>query len=184
LPHLGYFPFARAQLGLTCPVYATVPVASMGRVSCAEECEGWRQEMDGSLWEEEDFEEERKEVNDETETGGKGPDEVGKMDVDGEGKRMIETKVTNGKGGLKRGREEATEVLVKKKMKRKKWVATSQEVVDAFESITRVKYESPTRLMGMSASLYPTLPRLELSPFLYMHDVMTLFLSRLIGRKV
>jgi hypothetical protein len=140
--------------------------------------------MDGSLWEEEDFEEERKEVNDETETGGKGPDEVGKMDVDGEGKRMIETKVTNGKGGLKRGREEATEVLVKKKMKRKKWVATSQEVVDAFESITRVKYESPTRLMGMSASLYPTLPRLELSPYLYMHDVMTLFLSRLIGRKV
>jgi len=32
LAHLGALPYARAQLGLTCPVYATRPVIQMGQV--------------------------------------------------------------------------------------------------------------------------------------------------------
>lgn len=111
--------------------------------------------MDGSLWEEDDVEEERKEVNDETETGGRGPSEVGQMEVDDKYEVKVETKVAsqgvkshgekNGNGGM-----ETSEVLVKRKMRRRKWVATGEEVVEAFEFITRVKYESPTRLMGES----------------------------------
>ncbi|KAI9317887.1 beta-lactamase-like protein [Dichotomocladium elegans] len=32
LPHLGAYPYARSQLGMTCPVYATVPVVNMGKM--------------------------------------------------------------------------------------------------------------------------------------------------------
>lgn len=32
LPHLGAYPYARAHLGLNCPVYATVPVVNMGKM--------------------------------------------------------------------------------------------------------------------------------------------------------
>lgn len=39
---------------------------------------------------------------------------------------------------------------VVKKTRRTKWVPTQKEVDEAFESIKRVKYESPTRLMGKS----------------------------------
>ncbi|KAI8145312.1 beta-lactamase-like protein [Fennellomyces sp. T-0311] len=32
LPHLGAYPYARSQLGMTCPVYSTVPVVNMGKM--------------------------------------------------------------------------------------------------------------------------------------------------------
>ncbi|ORY97347.1 beta-lactamase-like protein [Syncephalastrum racemosum] len=32
LPHLGAYPYARRHLGLTCPVYSTVPVVNMGKM--------------------------------------------------------------------------------------------------------------------------------------------------------
>lgn len=124
LRHLGYFPFARSQLGLNCPVYATVPIVSMGRVACLEDAETWRAEIDGSAWEEEDVQAEEKTKDDGTEMTG--VEEVGDAE-----------------------RAEA----VAKRTRRVKWVPTAEEVVDSFESITRVKFESPTRLMGGSFAL-------------------------------
>ncbi|CEG66669.1 hypothetical protein RMATCC62417_03208 [Rhizopus microsporus] len=32
LVHLGAYPYARSHLGMTCPVYSTVPVANMGKM--------------------------------------------------------------------------------------------------------------------------------------------------------
>ncbi|CED83949.1 mRNA cleavage and polyadenylation factor II complex, subunit CFT2 (CPSF subunit) [Phaffia rhodozyma] len=128
LPHLGYFPFARFHLGLTCPVYATVPIASMGRVTCTSEVEGWRAEMDGSKWDVRDKPAEESAKEDETE--------------------MTGVEYTNGQTGNVDGKIDGTKLT-----KRVKWVATTEEVLDAFESITRVKYESPTRLMGTLSSL-------------------------------
>ncbi|KAL0095247.1 beta-lactamase-like protein [Phycomyces blakesleeanus] len=32
LPHLGAYPYARSYLGMTCPVYSTVPVVNMGKM--------------------------------------------------------------------------------------------------------------------------------------------------------
>lgn len=32
LSHLGAYPYARRHLGLTCPVYSTVPVVNMGKM--------------------------------------------------------------------------------------------------------------------------------------------------------
>ncbi|KAF1798785.1 beta-lactamase-like protein [Mucor lusitanicus] len=32
LPHLGAYPYARSHLGMTCQVYATIPVANMGKM--------------------------------------------------------------------------------------------------------------------------------------------------------
>ncbi|KAI8087359.1 beta-lactamase-like protein [Thamnidium elegans] len=32
LPHLGAYPYARSHLGLTCPVYSTIPIVNMGRI--------------------------------------------------------------------------------------------------------------------------------------------------------
>lgn len=37
LPHLGAFPYAYSHFGLTCPVFATVPVVNMGRM-CMSDC--------------------------------------------------------------------------------------------------------------------------------------------------
>lgn len=127
LAHLGYYPFARSHLGLTCPVYATVPVVSMGRVSCIEEVDSWRGEMDGALWED------AAQQDDATASA----DAIKDMIVDSD-----ETEL----GGTKQGDRTA-----QLKSKRSKWVATSEEVLQAFEAVTRVKYESPTRLMGESA---------------------------------
>lgn len=122
LPHLGYLPFARAQLGLACPVYATVPIASMGRVACLEEAETWRAELDGAAWEVEDA-----------------AAELASRDDGAEMTGLAEPDLAE--------RAEARAV----KTRREKWVATADEVSDAFDAISRVKYESPTRLMGASA---------------------------------
>jgi cleavage and polyadenylation specificity factor subunit 2 len=127
LPHLGYLPFARAQLGLTCPVYATVPIASMGRVACLEEAETWRAELDGSAWEVEDVAAELASKDDGAEMTG-----------------LVEPDLAD--------RAEAQAV----KTRRVKWVATADEVGEAFDAISRVKYESPTRLMGKSLRLHCT----------------------------
>jgi cleavage and polyadenylation specificity factor subunit 2 len=35
--HLGALPYARKKFGLTCPVYATIPVYTMGQV-CLFDC--------------------------------------------------------------------------------------------------------------------------------------------------
>lgn len=32
LPHLGAYPYARSHLGMTCPVYSTIPIVNMGRI--------------------------------------------------------------------------------------------------------------------------------------------------------
>ncbi|KAI7899636.1 beta-lactamase-like protein [Cokeromyces recurvatus] len=32
LPHLGAYPYARSHLGMTCPVYSTIPVVNMGKM--------------------------------------------------------------------------------------------------------------------------------------------------------
>ncbi|KAJ3343248.1 hypothetical protein HDU93_009232 [Gonapodya sp. JEL0774] len=36
VPHLGALPYARAKLGLTCPIYATLPVSQLGRLAVSD----------------------------------------------------------------------------------------------------------------------------------------------------
>lgn len=75
-------------------------------------------------------------------------------DVDAEATELVDGKVVPGAGipvdGAKKGLKAVGGAVVggKKKTRRTKWVATGEEVVEAFEAITRVKFESPTRLMG------------------------------------
>lgn len=33
LSHLGAYPYARSHLGMTCPVYSTIPVVNMGKMA-------------------------------------------------------------------------------------------------------------------------------------------------------
>jgi hypothetical protein len=113
----------------------------MGRVSCIEEAQGWRSEMDGNLWEEDI-------VDDEPSSA---------IDFDADATELVDGKVVGEAALAKKGKGAAGAVgsvaAVKKKTRRTKWVATGEEVVQAFEAITRVKYESPTRLMGESEVL-------------------------------
>ncbi|KAL1934717.1 hypothetical protein VTP01DRAFT_6899 [Rhizomucor pusillus] len=46
LPHLGAFPYARSELGMTCPVYATVPVVNMGKMCMYDIHQSKTNEMD------------------------------------------------------------------------------------------------------------------------------------------
>ena len=105
--------------------------------------------MDGSKWEQE--------INDQPPTeGGEGGMDV---DADADATELVDGKIVTGPFaaadvGLKRKAGGALVVVggagagLKKKTRRTKWVATGEEVVEAFEAITRVKFESPTRLMG------------------------------------
>ena len=46
LDHLGLYAYAHAKLGLRCPVYATMPVQSMGKLTVLEAIQTWRSEID------------------------------------------------------------------------------------------------------------------------------------------
>ncbi|CAD6912199.1 unnamed protein product [Tilletia laevis] len=46
LPHLGLYAYARARLGLRCPVFATMPVQAMGKLTVLECTEALRAELD------------------------------------------------------------------------------------------------------------------------------------------
>ncbi|OZJ06761.1 hypothetical protein BZG36_00414 [Bifiguratus adelaidae] len=54
--HLGAYPYARSHLGLTCPVYGTLPVASMGKLCMYDLYQSKRNEMNFDVFSLEDVE--------------------------------------------------------------------------------------------------------------------------------
>lgn len=109
LEHIGLYAYARAQLGLKAPTYATLPVQALGRLATLEDVEGWRGEVDL-----EQFPARMKPQ----------PSDDEDMKEDGSVVKII-----------RRG------------------LATVEEVNEAFESITTLKYSEAIHLPGKLQSL-------------------------------
>jgi hypothetical protein len=48
LSHIGLYAWAWARLGLRCPAFASLPTATMGRLTTLEAADGWRDEMEAT----------------------------------------------------------------------------------------------------------------------------------------
>lgn len=120
LAHSGLYPYAYSRWGLKAPAYSTLPVQAMARIAASEEVDGLRDEQDV------DGSAEAK-MRDEEDK-----DAQEAMDVREDGPSEGE-----------RGSPAAENTTGK-------YVATPQEVHDAFDSINTLRYSQPTHLQGTS----------------------------------
>ena len=135
LAHSGLYAYAYSHWGLTAPAYTTLPVQAMARVAATEDVEGVREQEafdDDSSSSDAEAEEENPEEqpqNGSTEGNEDTKPTEQKMDEDGENKSSTPPPSTTKKG-------------------ERKYVATVQEVHEAFDSITVLRYSQPCHLQG------------------------------------
>ncbi|PWN19876.1 hypothetical protein BCV69DRAFT_313612 [Microstroma glucosiphilum] len=123
LHHVGLYAYAKARLGLTCPAYATLPVAAMGRLVTVEAITAIAADCD--------VDKSDKRPQQGTVTG-----------------TNVVTAVRSGRSGRPpKGRGAEPGVL------RNRCTPTKSEVDDAFEGIRTLRYLQPTGLDGPLSSL-------------------------------
>ncbi|TFY62810.1 hypothetical protein EVG20_g6565 [Dentipellis fragilis] len=125
LAHSGLYPYAYARWGLKAPAYSTLPVQAMGRIAVSEEIES---------------------IRDEEDVGGPPPD------TDGEGDEGGDNAMDVREDGQPEG-EQRTSASPESKQNKGKYVATPQEVHDAFDTINTLRYSQPTHLQGRCQGL-------------------------------
>lgn len=135
LAHSGLYAYAYARWGLTAPAYTTLPVQAMARVACTEDVEGVREQEafaddpSSSSSSETDEEHEHDSADIEGNEDAKEGD-VKMEQPDGEEKSVTPPSPAVGK------------------KEKRKYVATVQEVHEAFDSITVLRYSQPCHLQG------------------------------------
>ncbi|KAK0528605.1 hypothetical protein OC842_004492 [Tilletia horrida] len=175
LSHLGLYAYARARLGLRCPVFATLPVQAMGKLTVLECTEALRAELD--------VEAENKRAADAAAAtaaaaGDSGPSTG--AGANGAGDKVppkagaiataVLTAGTTAPSVLQqleddeRARGEAKAVLERALgtdvgRKRERCIPSTAEIEEAFDAITTVRYLQPThlvegKLVGMSLTAY------------------------------
>ena len=136
LAHSGLYAYAYSHWGLTAPAYTTLPVQAMARVAATEDVEGVReQEAFDEDSSSSDAEAEEENPEEQPQTGStEGNEDIHpteqKMDEDPENKSSTPPSPSTSKKG------------------EKKYVATVQEVHEAFDSITVLRYSQPCHLQG------------------------------------
>ena len=121
LAHSGLYPYASAHWGLTAPCYTTLPVQAMARIAATEDVEGIRDEQ------------------------AFGEEVVEKAEAEHEVHEHVEGEETSEEP------EHSDEPQDPSPSKLKKYVATVQEVHDAFDAVNVLRYSQPCHLQGTSA---------------------------------
>ncbi|KAE8233183.1 hypothetical protein CF326_g1779 [Tilletia indica] len=176
LNHLGLFAYARARLGLKCPVFATMPVQAMGKLTVLECTEALRAELDVEA------ENKRRATAAENVSGSEGGGANGSTTTIEPEKKVMTVggaavaAASALSGGTtaatlsqqldddERARAEAKAALKKVlgsevNKKRERCIPSVDEIEEAFEAITTVRYLQPThlvegKLVGMSLTAY------------------------------
>lgn len=122
LAHSGLYPYAYARWGLKAPAYTTLPVQATGRIAATEDVERIREEED---------------VGDDSTLHEDGIEDAEDQFLSGT--PMEDTAV------------EVEFDAASKKSKTGKYVATVQEVHDAFDSVNTLRFTQPCHLQGTFA---------------------------------
>lgn len=138
LAHSGLYAYAYSHWGLTAPAYTTLPVQAMARVAATEDVEGIRDEeaVDPEV---PDAEEEQAEDSVSPDAAANGAMDI--EDTTDAARRSASPKASTPPSG------------------KRKYVATVQQVHEAFDSVNGLRYSQPCHLQGTFPQRIP-LPHL------------------------
>ncbi|KAK0569631.1 hypothetical protein OC861_000713 [Tilletia horrida] len=179
LSHIGLYAYARARLGLKCPVFATMPVQAMGKLTVLECTEALRAEVDVEA----ENKRRSRQAEEENSSNGGGAQVSSQSAAVGAANGTAVPPITAADSQLaaaERGSASATtlqaleddekaraeaKAALKKSLgaqaerKRIRCIPSTTEIEEAFDAITTVRYLQPThlvegKLVGMSLTAY------------------------------